>query len=107
MVLETAKQQYKNRTGSEFKRLHWWEAVRHQPKWRARLAAPSTTDPFVSSSEAATKEEVTCPIDRHRTKADAQKGKGTEGSRSQSESSSKMGGIMSTLKKLSTSFTKA
>jgi hypothetical protein len=35
------------------------------------------------------------------------KGKGTEGSSSQSESSSKMGGIMSTLKKLSTSFIKA
>jgi hypothetical protein len=31
MVLETAKEWYKNRIGgSEFKRFHWWEAVRHQ-----------------------------------------------------------------------------
>jgi hypothetical protein len=33
MVLETAKERYKNRTGgSEFKRFHSWEAVRHQPR---------------------------------------------------------------------------
>jgi ribosomal protein L32E len=56
MVLETAKQRYKNRTGSEFKRLHWWEAVRHQPKWRAKLAGSSTTDLFFSLSDAATEE---------------------------------------------------
>jgi hypothetical protein len=30
IVLETIKLRYKNRTGgSEFKCLHWWEAVRH------------------------------------------------------------------------------
>jgi hypothetical protein len=81
--------------------------VRHQPKWRAKSAATSTTDPFVSSSEAAIEEEVTHPIGRDRAKAAARKGKGTEGSSSQSESSSKMGSIMSNLKKLSTSFTKA
>jgi hypothetical protein len=79
MVLETAKQQYKNWTGSEFKRLHWWEAVRHQLKWRARSAASSTTDPFLSSSEAATEEDVTCPIGQDRAKAAARKGKGKEG----------------------------
>jgi hypothetical protein len=81
--------------------------VRHQPKWRAKSAATSTTDPFVSSSEAAIEEEVTHPIGRDRAKAAARKEKGTEGSSSQSESSSKMGSIMSNLKKLSTSFTKA
>jgi hypothetical protein len=107
MVLETAKQRYKNRTSSKFKRLHWWEAVRHQPKWRARSAGSSTTDPFLSSSEAATKEEVTHPKGRDRAKATAQKGKGQLGSSSQSEPSSVMGSIISTLKKLSTSFTKA
>jgi hypothetical protein len=33
MVLETANERYKNRSeGFEFKRLHWWEAMRHQPK---------------------------------------------------------------------------
>jgi hypothetical protein len=69
MVLETAKQWYKNQTGFEFKRLHWWEAVRHQPKWRAKSAGPSTTDPFLSLSEATTEEEVTHPIGRDRAKA--------------------------------------
>jgi hypothetical protein len=68
---------------------------------------PSIIDPFISSSEAATEEEVTRPIGRDGAKPVAQKGKGMEGLSSQSESSSKMGDIMSTLKKLSTSFTKA
>jgi hypothetical protein len=68
--------------------------------------APSTTDPFVSSSEAAT-EEVTRPIGQDRAKAAAWKEKGKEGSSRQSESFSSMGDIMSTLKKLSTSHTKA
>jgi hypothetical protein len=54
MVLETAHRWYKNQTGSEFKCLHWWEAVRHQPKWRVSSAGSSTTDPFLFSSEAAT-----------------------------------------------------
>jgi hypothetical protein len=78
MVLETAKQRYKNHTGSEFKRLYWWEAVRYQPKWRARSAASSTMDPFLSLSEAATEDEVTCPICQDRAKAATQKGKGKE-----------------------------
>jgi hypothetical protein len=107
MVLENAKQWYKNQTGSEFKHLHWWEAVRHQLKWRARSVDSSTTDPFLSSSEAATEEEVTRPIGWDRAKVVAWKGKGKEGSSSQSESSSAMGGIISTLKKLNTSFTNA
>jgi hypothetical protein len=76
--------------------------VRHKPKWRARLATPSTTDPFISSSEAATQEVVTCPIGRDRVKAVTQKGKGKEGSSSQSVSSFVMGSIMFTLKKLRT-----
>jgi hypothetical protein len=54
MILEIVKERYKNWTGAEFKCFHWWEAVRHQPKWRARSDAPSTMDAFVSSSEAAT-----------------------------------------------------
>jgi hypothetical protein len=64
-------------------------------------------DPFVSSSEEATEEEVTHLIGRCRAKSTARKGKGKECSNSQSESSSTMGGIMSTLKKLITTFTKA
>jgi hypothetical protein len=62
MVLEIAKQRYKNRTGVEFKRFHWWKAVRYQPKWRARSDAPSTIDAFVCLSEVGTEEEVTRPI---------------------------------------------
>jgi hypothetical protein len=107
MVLETAKQWYKNWTGFEFKRLHRWEAVRNQPKWRARSAGSSTIDLFLSSIDPATEEEVTCPIGRDRVKAATRKGKGKEGSISQSKFSSAMGGIMFTLKKLSTSFAKA
>jgi hypothetical protein len=78
MILEIVKQWYKNQTGSKFKHLHWWEAVRHQPKWRARSAGSSTTDTFLSLSEVATEEEVTHLIGRDRAKAATQKGKGNE-----------------------------
>jgi hypothetical protein len=106
IVLETAKEQYKNRTGdSEFKRFHWWEAVSHQPKWRAKSASSSTTDLWISSSDPVTEEEVTHPIGRDRAKAATRKGQGKKASSSQSESSSAVGGMMSTLKKLNTSFT--
>jgi hypothetical protein len=52
-------------------------------------------------------EEVTHPIGRDRAKVAAQKGKGNEGSNSQSESFFIVGDIMSTLKRLSTSFANA
>jgi hypothetical protein len=107
MVLEIAKQRYKNQTGAEFKHFHWPEAVRYQPNWRARSDTPSTMDAFVSLSEAGTEEEVTHPIGRDRAKTAAQKEKGKEDSSSQSGSSSTMASIMSTLKKLGTSFTRA
>jgi hypothetical protein len=106
MVLETAKQQYKNRIEFKFKRIHWWKAVRHQPKWRARPAGSSTTYPFLSSCDPAIEEEVTRPISWDRAKAAARKGKGKEGSSSQSESSFIVGDIMFTPKKLITSFAK-
>jgi hypothetical protein len=67
---------------------------------------PSIIDAFISSSEVAT-EEVTRPIDWDRSKTAARKGKEKEDSSSQSGSSSSMGDIMSTLKKLYTSFTMA
>jgi hypothetical protein len=82
MVLEIAKQRYKNRTDAEFKCFHWWEGVRYQPKWRVRSDAPSTIDAFVSSSEAETEKEVTRPIDRDRAKTIAWKGKEKEDSSS-------------------------
>jgi hypothetical protein len=68
--------------------------------------APSTIDAFISFSEAATEKEVSRPIGQDRAKTVARKEKGKEGSSSQSGSSSSMGGIMSTLKKLDTSFTR-
>jgi hypothetical protein len=107
MILETTKEWYKNQTGAKFKRFHWWDAVRHQPKWRVRSDAPSTMDAFASSSEAATEEEVTRSTDQDRAKTAARKGKRKEGSSSLSMSSSSMGSIMSILKKLGTSFTMA
>jgi hypothetical protein len=76
MVFETVKQRYKNRTGgSEFKRFHWWEAVRHQSKWRARSTASSTINQFLSSSDIAIVEEVTHPIGQDRAMTIARKGK--------------------------------
>jgi hypothetical protein len=107
MVLEIANQRYKNWSGAEFKRFHWWKVVKYQPKWRAMSDAPSTINAFVSSSEATTEEEVTHPIDWDRAKTVARKEKGKEDSNSQNRSSSAMGGIMSTLKKLVTSFIRA
>jgi hypothetical protein len=64
-------------------------------------------DTFVSSSEAETEEEVTHPISRDRAKTVARKEKRKEDLNSQSGSSSTMDVIMSTLKKLDTSFTRA
>jgi hypothetical protein len=32
MVLEITKQRYKNQTGVEFKRFHWWKTIRYQSK---------------------------------------------------------------------------
>jgi hypothetical protein len=60
--------------------------MRHQSKWRAKSVGSSTTDPWIFSSDPMTEEEV----------------KGKEDSSSQSESFSTVGGMMSTLKKLST-----
>jgi hypothetical protein len=64
--------------------------MRHLPKWRARSDVPSTMDPFVSSSEAVTEDEVTHPIDWDRANAVVRKRKGTKGASSQCESHSKM-----------------
>jgi hypothetical protein len=107
MILEITKQRYKNQTGAEFKFFYWWKAVRYQPKWRSRSDAPFIMDAFIFSSEAATEEEVTRLIGRDRVKMAARKGKGKEDSSSQSGSSSVIGSIMSTLKKLDTSFNRA
>jgi hypothetical protein len=106
MILEIVKQRYKNQIGADFKHFHWWKAVRYQSKWEARSDAPSTIDTFVSSSEAATEEEVTRPISRDRAKMVARKEEKEERPSSQSGSFSAMGGTMSTLKKLDTSFTR-
>jgi DNA-binding LacI/PurR family transcriptional regulator len=84
-----------------------WKVVRYQFKWRSRSDAPSIIDAFVSSSEAATEEEVTHLIGRARAKTTVWKGKEKEDLSSQSRSSSVMDDIISTLKKLGISFTRA
>jgi hypothetical protein len=84
MVLEIAKQRYKNWTSAEFKCFHWWKVVRYQPKWRAKSDAPSTMDAFISN-EAATEEEVTRPIGQDRTKTVVRKEKWNEDSISQKQ----------------------
>jgi hypothetical protein len=61
-------------------------------------------DAFVSSSEATTEEEVTRSIGWDKAKMATWKGKENEDSSSQSESSSTMGDIISTLMKLGTPF---
>jgi hypothetical protein len=53
-------------------------------------------DSFLCSSDPVTEEKVTHRIDQDRAKADTCKGKGKECSSSQSESSSVVGGIIST-----------
>jgi ribosomal protein L32E len=75
MLLEITNEGYKNRTDTKFKRFHWWKAVRHHPKWRARSNDPSTMNAFISSSEATIEEEVAHPIDWDRAKTTAQKRK--------------------------------
>jgi hypothetical protein len=82
IILKTVKERYKNQTSIEFNRFHWWEAVRHQPKWMARSDDTSTMDAFVSSSEAVTEEEMTHPIDQDRVKMAARKRKEKEDSSS-------------------------
>jgi hypothetical protein len=70
MVLEIAKQRYKNWIGgSEFKRIHWSEVVRHQPKWRVRLVDSSTTNQFLFLSDLAIEKEVTHSIGQDKAKA--------------------------------------
>jgi hypothetical protein len=85
--------------------------VSHQPKWRAKLAGSSITDPWVSSSDRTGEKEVTRPIRRDRDKVTVRKGKGKgkekKDSSSQNESSTAVGSMMSTLERLSTLFAKA
>jgi hypothetical protein len=110
MILKTAKERCKSRTRRpEFKCFHWWDAMKHQPKGRAKFVGSSSTDPWVSSSDRTTEEKVSHSMDRDRAKAATLKGerKWKEGSSSQCESSSIMGGMMFTLKMLNTLFAKA
>jgi hypothetical protein len=64
-------------------------------------------DAFVFSSETETEDEVTHPIGQDRAKTVTWKWKGKKDSSSQSGSSSAMDDIMSTPKKLGTSFSRA
>jgi hypothetical protein len=83
--------------------------VRHQAKWRAKFVGSSTTNSWIFSSDPTIEEEVTRLIDRNRAKTAVRKGKTVrkEDSISQSESSFTVSAMMSTLKRLNTSFAKA
>jgi hypothetical protein len=76
---------------------------------RAKSVSSLTIDPWVSSSDRTGEEEVTHPMGHDRAKTVVWKGKEKvkEGSSSQSEASSAVGGTIFTLKKLNTSFAKA
>jgi hypothetical protein len=80
------------------------ESYKEPTKYRAKTIGSSATDPYVSSSDHMSEEEVTRPMDRDRAKAAVQKG--NECSSSHSKSSFAVGDMMSTMKKLSTAFAK-
>jgi hypothetical protein len=81
--------------------------VKHQPKWRAKTSDSDTTKPWASSSEPIDEEEVSRLMGHDRAKAAVRKAKGKASSSNQSEHDpSTMGGVLFTLKKVSTTFAK-
>jgi hypothetical protein len=62
--------------------------------WIAKSTGSSITNPWIASSDPTTEEKVTLLIDWDRVKTEAWKRKEKEGSSSQSEYSSAVGGIM-------------
>lgn len=118
MVMEAAKARYAQRAKHEFKLFHWWEAVRHQPKWSVKHGAGPTIDVSkrsrlgesgeYSSGSHDTEGEVSRPMGRDRSKAAARKAKGKGGSSSQGGSeSSGGGGMFKSLCKVTKQFAKA
>jgi hypothetical protein len=86
--------------------MHSLNYIEDNAKHRAKSAGSSITDSWISLSDPTTEEEVTRPMGRDRDKTAVQKGKRKECSSSLSESYSVVGDMISTLKKLDTSFAK-
>lgn len=118
MVMKAAKARYAQKTGQKFRHYHWWQVVRHQPKWsmkhgdgpsgdvsnRTRLGASSG----YSSDDRSTEEEVTRPMGRDRAKAAARKGKGKTKASTSSQSgieSTEVGGMLKNLCKITKEYT--
>jgi hypothetical protein len=107
MVMAAAKARYKNthKDHKEFKLEHWWNIVRHQPKWlgrddaskRARLGESGE----YSSGGGNTEEEVTRPIGRDRAKAAARRGRAQGKAPASSASSGDSTGTASQLSQMS------
>jgi hypothetical protein len=121
MVMEAAKARYAQKAGHDFKHFHWWQAVRHEPKWSVKHGGGPSIDVSkrsrlgvsgeYSSGDRDTEEEVTArPMGRDRAKAAARRGKGKEKAGSSSQTtggSDAMGGMMQDFCKISRDYTQA
>lgn len=105
MIMQNARAIYAQREGHEFNLDHWWEAVRHQPKWKSRPSCYSSTSDgsnkrsrrsgeYSSAASRESEEEVARPIGRDRSKAAARrekaKGKAASSSGSDAKGMGKM-----------------
>ncbi|XP_008678146.3 glutathione S-transferase T3 [Zea mays] len=103
MVMDAAMARFEGKMGHPFKRHHWWQVVRHEPKWSAKHGLGSRSDStankrtrlgvsgeYSSGGTEDTEEEVPRPVGRDRAKAAARKtktkGKGKEATSSESTS---------------------
>ncbi|AQK82235.1 Putative calcium-dependent lipid-binding (CaLB domain) family protein [Zea mays] len=103
MVMDAAMARFEGKMGHPFKRHHWWQVVRHEPKWSAKHGLGSGSDStankrtrlgvsgeYSSGGTEDTEEEVPRPVGRDRAKAAARKtktkGKGKEATSSESTS---------------------
>ncbi|PWZ54726.1 Glutathione S-transferase T3 [Zea mays] len=99
MVMEAAVARFEGKMGHPFKHHHWWQVVRHEPKWSAKHSLGSGFDTTVnkrtrvgvsgeysSGGTEDTEEEVPRPVRRYSAKAATRKTK-TKGKRKEPTSS--------------------
>jgi hypothetical protein len=93
MVMEAAMARFEGKMGHPFKRHHWWQVVRHEPKWSAKHSLGSGFDAtankrtrlrvsgeYSSRGTEDIEEEVPRPVRRYSAKAATRKTK-TKGKR--------------------------
>jgi|UniRef100_A0A804NFV6 hypothetical protein len=91
MVMEAAMSRFEGKMGHPFKRHHWWQVVRHEPKWSAKHGLGSGSDAtankrttlgvsgeYSSRGIEDTKEEVPRAVGRDRAKVFVRKTKTKE-----------------------------